>query len=169
MYPKSKQARRVPKQKAEKKPKQKRTKSTRKQLEAQLEALIRQIVWWRDGGRCIEADIDGVRCGGGIQWGHFTPRRQSAWLKFTLATFCQCRNHNGLHDKGSQTMGLAVDMLLGTEWHRQHEIERDAHRNAKITTSDLQDRLKFYQELWDNRPSVFAPEMLKELGYYASA
>ncbi len=30
--------------------------NSRKELEKRLEALIRQIVWWRDGGKAIRKD-----------------------------------------------------------------------------------------------------------------
>ncbi len=148
-------------------PKPKRRKKTERQaLEAELEKLIREIVWWRDGGKCIEADVDGIRCGGSIQWGHFTPRGQSKWLKFTLATFCQCRNHNALHDKGSQTMALAVGKLLGLDWIERHEANRDSHRGCKIHEYDLQERLEEYRLLWEMRPSLHDTKTLIEGGYY---
>lgn len=148
-------------------PAPKPVRKTRKQLEAELETIIRQIVWWRDGGECVEKEVDGARCGGVIQWGHYTPRRQSAWLKFTLATFCQCRNHNGLHDRGSQTMAYAIANLLGKEWQARHEVERDAHRRGyKIPIWELEERLERYRTLWENRPSVYTTRDLEKMGYY---
>lgn len=141
---------------------------SRKDLEVRLEALIRQIVWWRDGSQCVERFVDGGRCSGGIQWGHFTPRKQSRWLKLTIQSFCQCRNHNGLHDKGSQTMANAINHLLGPEWIQRHELERDAHRypNDKVHVEDLKARLQVYEMLWEHRPTLYDTKELIARGYY---
>lgn len=144
----------------------KKRRSERKQLEAELEAIIRELVWWRDSGECIEKAIDGARCGGSLQWGHFIPRRQSRWMKFTLATFVQCANHNLLHDKGSPTMSTALALLLGKDWMLRQEIERAAHRDGKVPIWELRDRIERYRLLLDNRPSLYTTEQLVELGYY---
>ena len=143
------------KPKPEKQKKQKKAKvmPKRKMLEAQIEAISKLIVFWRDGCQCVEADIDGVRCGGGNQWGHYIPRQQSRWLKYDLGnTFSQCRNHNNLHDKGSQTMGTWFSSTFGVQAALAMEKERDAHRGEKNkTVQELEEMLAHYDELYQNR------------------
>jgi hypothetical protein len=143
------------KPKPEKQAKVKRAKimPKRKMLEQQIEAISKLIVFWRDGCQCVEANIDGVRCGGGNQWGHYVPRQQSRWLKYNLGnTYCQCRNHNNLHDKGAQTMGVWFASTFGTPAALAMEKERDTHRGEKnMTVQDLEELLAHYDELYQNR------------------
>lgn len=143
-----------PKPTKEDRPKKKKsTKPRRAILEQQIEAMSKQIVFWRDGCECIEKDIDGVRCGGGVQWGHYIPRQQSRWLKYELGnTFCQCRNHNNLHDKGAQTMGVWFASTFGAEAALAMEAERNKHRGEKNkTTQELEDLLADMDELYQSR------------------
>lgn len=148
--------------------KSKRTKPRRKILEQQLEAVVKLIVFWRDGAECVERHIDGARCGGGIQWGHYIPRQQSRWLKYNLATFAQCRNHNNLHDKGAQTMGVWFCDTFGTEAAKALELERAAHRGQpQQTIQELEEMLAHYDELYQNRYFVeLTLERLVAAGYY---
>jgi len=146
--------------------KRKKPKSERKLLEAELEAVIRELVWWRDGGKCIEADIDGARCGGPLQWGHYVTRHESRWMKLTIASFVQCRNHNGLHHHNSQTMSAAVGGLLGLEWQATLDAERAAHRDGKVSLGVLRERIERYRALYDNCPATYNTKLLLQLGYY---
>ena len=139
---------------------------TKQDVAQELEALIRQIVMWRDGNKCIEADIDGGRCGGAMQWGHFVPRSRSAWLSMTLATFRQCGNHNLLHRYNDPMMAAAVVKLLGPKWLAAITAEQQAHSDGKVYLHDLSERLERYQELWDNRPAVYTVKTLLARGYY---
>lgn len=131
----------------------KQRKPARKILEQQLEDICKHLVFWRDGAQCIERNIDGARCGGGIQWGHYIPRQQSRWLKYEIGnTFAQCRNHNNLHDKGAQTMGAWFALTFGVTAVVMLEAERAAHRGDKNQTVDeLRDMLDRYTELYQNR------------------
>jgi len=155
--------------KADRPKKRKVSKPRRKILEAQLEDICRQLVFWRDGSQCIERDIDGVRCGGGIQWGHYIPRQQSKWLKYDLGnTFCQCRNHNNLHDKGAQTMAAWFGLKFGAGVQLKMEQVRDWHRGAKDRTiQELEEMLAEYDELLQNRYHVdLTHDALMAAGYY---
>jgi hypothetical protein len=89
-------------------------------------------------------------------------------MKLTIQTFCQCKNHNGLHDKGSQTMANAINQLLGPEWVQRHEAERDAHRspNNKVGIEVLKARLQLYEMLWAHRPALYDTNELRARGYY---
>jgi hypothetical protein len=139
---------------------------TKQDVAQELEALIRAIVMRRDGNRCIEADIDGNRCGGAMQWGHFVPRSRSAWLSLTLATFRQCSNHNLLHRYNDPMMGLAVTKLLGEKWVEWIAMEQRAHSDGKVYLHDLQERLDKYRDLLDNWPAVYTVKTLLARGYY---
>jgi len=125
----------------------------RKQLAQQIEDIVRLIVFWRDGSECIEKELDGVRCGGCLQWGHYIPRQQSRWLKYDLGnSFPQCRNHNNLHDKGAQTMGVWFGATFGTPAALAMEAERDAHRNKpQKTIPELEEMLTHYDDLYQRR------------------
>jgi hypothetical protein len=139
---------------------------TKQDVAQELEALIRAIVMRRDGNRCIEADIDGGRCGGAMQWGHFVPRSRSAWLSLTLATFRQCSNHNLLHRYNDPMMAAAVVKLLGPEWLARITAEQRAHSDGKVYLHDLQERLDKYRDLLDNWPAVYTVKTLLARGYY---
>lgn len=133
----------------------------------QLEDICRRLAFWRDGGICIEQEIDGGRCGGAIQWGHFIPRQQSKYLKYSLSnTFCQCSNHNGLHHHGAQTMGAWYSAKFGEQAHVL--IDKMARENvgAKILVSDYRERLEYYIRLYENRPALHDLGTLIQLGYY---
>ena len=133
--------------------KHKPSKPKRAILERQIEDMCKQIVFWRDACLCVEVDIDGVRCGGGIQWGHYIPRKQSRWLKYEIGnTFAQCRNHNNLHDKGAQTMGVWFASTFGVDAAKAMEAERDMHRGEKNkTVQELEDYLASLDQLYQNR------------------
>lgn len=147
--------------------KPKKRAAPRKDLERRLEDAIRELVFWRDGNTCIEHAIDGCRCGGGPQWGHFVPRKQSRWLKLMYYnTWVQCRDHNGLHDKGDQTMSTAIAALLGPGYGLMMNAERDYGRGRKVTEEDLKCRLEIVQSLLDHRPTFYDTEELVRKGYY---
>ena len=140
--------------------------NSQKELEKRLEALVRKIVFWRDSGKCIEADIDGGRCSDVLQWGHWIARKQSAWMKLTLATFVQCSNHNGLEYHGDKTMTKVVSRLLGQTWIDRVTDEQMAHRGQKPNVDDLKARIQICEMLWEHRPIVYDTARLLELGYY---
>ncbi len=154
--------------KADRPKRRKASKPRSKILKAQLEAICKQIVFWRDGAECVEKNIDGVRCGGGIQWGHFIPRSQSAWLIYEIGnTFAQCRDHNGLHKHGAQTMAIWFCDYFGAEVAKALEAERDAHRKQDRNVVELEELLAHYDELYQNRYYV-TPERdaLIRAGYF---
>lgn len=154
--------------KPEKQKKTRRTaKSRRKILEGQLEAIIKEIVFWRDGQQCVEKEIDGARCGNGLQWGHYVPRKQSAWLKYSLVTFCQCGSHNYLHDKGAQTMATWFAMTFGTLAMQRIEEDVREHRGKDRTIAELEDMLQDYDTMFDTRYYVGLDLCsLVEAGFY---
>jgi hypothetical protein len=97
--------------------------------------------------------VDGARCGGGIQWGHYIPRSESKWLKYDLGnSFSQCRNHNNLHDKGSQTMGTWFTKEFSQEVADAMQAERNAHRGGEDRPLfELEEMIAEYTELYQNR------------------
>jgi hypothetical protein len=81
-------------------------------------------------------------------------------------TFCQCRNHNGLHRHEDQTMATAIAALLGPDWMLMLNEERDRGRGRKVTVEDLRCRLELVQSLLDHRPALHDLKELIALGYY---
>jgi hypothetical protein len=144
------------------------TRKTRKELTAEIEKVVKKIVSWRDGNECVEREIDGRRCGGGMNWGHFVPRKQSRHLKYDLATFIQCRNHNMLHDKGAQTFQA---WFVGTFGVRAMQLlDRVAREMANTKLQpvyELEETLAKYNKLYENRYYVeHEIEELVRKGYY---
>ena len=142
---------------------------TKKDYEKRLEARVRDLVLWRDGEKCIEADIDGSRCSQTLQWGHYWSRHQSAWLKLTLFTFVQCSAHNKLHYEGDQTMTAALTALFGDQWDwwiGMVNSERIAHAREIPRIDDLRVRLEVYDMLWEHRPRLHDVKSLIAAGYY---
>jgi len=149
----------APHPKPDKKAKGKRTmtKPRRKVLNAQLEAIVKQIVFWRDGGQCVEREIDGGRCGNVMQWGHFIPRARSKYLKYDLATFVQCNNHNLIHDSrkpggGDPVFGLWVTKKFDVGALEALSLTQRMNIDGKDRTiPELEEMLAYYDELYQNR------------------
>lgn len=171
----------IPRQKINPKPKpepsgkktRRMSKPRRKILEQQIEAIVKQIVFWRDGAECVERHIDGGRCGGKMNWGHFIPRSRSKYLKYDLATFVQCDSHNLIHDSKKtgggdpifsiwfvKTFGIdALDAL--SKEQREHTGQKDR------TIPELEEMLAHYDNLYQNRFYVnLDTPSLVEHGYY---
>ncbi len=156
------------------KPKKVPVAKRKKILEAQLEAIVKQIVHWRDASTCVLVNIDGGRCGGKVNWGHFIPRARSKYLKYDLATFIQCDSHNLIHDSkktggGDPIFGLWFTETFGIEALRAMSVEQRTHLNAdgKVSIVDLEAQLAHYDELYQNRFYVNADiPSLVAAGYY---
>ena len=139
----------------------------KKNILEQLDDVTRRLVFWRDECRCVEVFMDGGRCFGSIQWGHFIPRQQSKFLKYSLSnTFCQCQTHNYLHDKGAQTMGAWYGLKFGEAALGAIDAAARLNAGGKVYVSDYRETLEHYIELYENRPSVFDFATLVTLGYY---
>lgn len=130
----------------------------RKILEAQLEAIVKQIVHWRDASTCVLVNIDGGRCRGKVNWGHFIPRNKSKYLKYDLATFIQCDGHNMMHDSkktggGDPIFGLWVAKNFGVEGLEALSEQQREHLGAdgKRPIHELEEMLAHYDELYQNR------------------
>lgn len=158
----------IGKPKPVRKPKRKAKRTNaRKELERKLEyEVIRPLVAWRDGSKCVCADVDGGRCKGPLQWGHYLSRHSSSWMKLTIATFVQCSAHNTLEYHGDKTMTKAVLRLLGQEWIGRITDEALAHPREKPSMEVLRARLYLYQKLLDWRPATYTHGDLVNGGYY---
>lgn len=149
-------------------------KPRRKVLEAQLEEMVKLIVHWRDGSLCVLRDIDGGRCGGKVNWGHFIPRSRSKYLKYDLATFIQCDSHNLIHDSrktggGDPIFGLWFSETFGLPALRaMSEIQRShTGTEGKHSIPELEAMLDHYDQLYQNRYTVnLDTDSLVEAGYY---
>lgn len=141
-------------------------KSERKQLEARLEKLCREMCVWRDGG-CILRNIDGGRCSTTLQWGHFIARRMSAYHVFFLGgSFLQCSAHNLLHHHGDQ---IFIDFYLrefGLDAYHAFQADVWAHRYQKPEIWELREWIEEYEGLLAGRPVIYDTPSLIRLGYY---
>jgi len=141
----------------------------RKLLEKEVEALMRELVWWRDGSRCVLAEIDGKKCGNGIQWGHFIPRSRSAYMVYILGnSFCQCGNHNLMHKHEDPVFGVWYSGTFGQAASEAILADVRAHAGKKPAEWELQEWIDELRSLLDDRPAVHTLELLIERGYYGS-
>lgn len=157
-----------PKPEKQKRPSCKRSKSSRAILEKQLEAIVKLIIFWRDGQECVQVRQDGGRCGNGLMWGHYIPQKQSHWLKFDLGNvFVQCGSHNNLDYRGDKSYSLWFISTFGTKAAEAMERAREFGRGNKRSIADLQEMLSHYDDLYQNRfyiDNTF--EGLIKNGYY---
>lgn len=156
-------------QKQAKKSRKARTMPRRKQVEQQLESIVKRIVFWRDGSECVLRHIDGGRCRGKMNWGHFVPRKSSRFLKYDLATFVQCDGHNFLHDRSDPIFGLWFSKTFGLAAHEALSVKQRANTGANYeqSTQDLEVMLERYLEMYDNRFYVGLDlDSLITAGYY---
>ena len=140
--------------------------TTLRRLELRAEKLIREIVWWRDGGQCVLKGLDGGRCGGPLQWGHFITRHNSPWLKLTLFTFVQCRNHNMLHDRRDPVFGEWVAATFGLQTITALRTLQELCKGRKPDEAELRERIAVFEELLAERPTVWTFGYLVKIGYY---
>jgi len=154
--------------KAQKGKKRKTSASKRKVLERELESLARELVNWRDS-ECIEKAMDGGRCSGVLQWGHFVPRQTSPFMVYVIGnTFKQCAGHNFLHHHKDPTFhrwyvnrfgGAAFDAICA---------EAHLRVGQKQELWELEEMIARYQYLLDDRPALYSFSDLVELGYYGT-
>jgi len=142
---------------------------------AKIEAIVKMIVFWRDGGECVEKEIDGGRCGGKMNWGHFIPRSRSKFLKYDLATFVQCDSHNLIHDSrktggGDPIFGLWFTKKFGVlALERLSEIQREHIDGKNHAVSELEEMLAHCDKLYQNRFYVnLDTASLVNGGYYGN-
>lgn len=160
--------------KADRPKKAKRSQPRRKMLEMQIEAMVKQIVFWRDQSQCVLVNIDGGRCNGKMNWGHFIPRARSKYLKYDLATFVQCDAHNLIHDSrktggGDPIFGLWFVETFGQNALREiSRVQREMiASNGKHSIPELEEMLAHYDDLYQNRYYVSLDTMSLVLaGYY---
>lgn len=151
------------------KPKKVPVAKRRKILCKQLEAIVKEIIFWRDAQVCVQAATDGHRCGNGLMWGHYIAQKQSAWLRYELGNvFVQCGNHNQLDFRGDKSYALWFMTTFGPAAAQAMENERDAHRDGKQrSVVELEELLAHYDNLFQNRFFVSAdiPSLI-EAGFY---
>ena len=137
-------------------------------LEKEIEKLSRELCRWRDGGVCVEAEIDGGRCSSVIQWGHYIPRQISPFLVLAVGnTFDQCSSHNNLHHHKDPTFGVWYASKFGADANKAiWQIQR-LHTGTKgRQVWELEELREHYRYLLDNRPAVHDFATLCRLGYY---
>lgn len=151
------------------KPKKVPVAKRKKILCKQLEAIVKEIIFWRDEQMCVQGATDGHRCGNGLMWGHYIAQGQSAWLRYELGNvFVQCGNHNQLDYRGDKSYSTWFADTFGVVAAKALDAERDAHRGKdNRTVIELEAMLAHYDELYQNRFYVSADiPSLVAAGYY---
>ena len=159
-----------PKPTKEKKPKRVPIEKQRKKLEKQIEAMVKQIIFWRDGQVCVMGKIDGGRCGNGLMWNHFIAQKQSSYLRLDLGNvFVGCGSHNMLDFRGDKTLAIWFMRTFGTVAAEAMQAAAREHSGKKRTLDELETLLAHYDELYQNRYTVdLALSALIRAGYYGS-
>jgi len=145
----------------------KHRKPPRKVVEKQLEAMAKQIIFWRDGSECVERFID-PRCRPGIQWGHVVPQGKSPKLVYSLSNvFPQCPNHNLLHNKKDPVYNDWYVRQFGARAYNDLcQFQRD-NIGTQYCLWELENMLERYDELFENHFYVgLSIEELVAAGYY---
>jgi hypothetical protein len=140
--------------------------SPRQLLEQKAESLSRELCQWL-WPVCAFKQLDGARCGGGLQWSHIISRRKSPYLVYAIGnTVMGCSYHNGLDKWGDEYISVWYSGMFGAEaWRALWETAR-AHVKMKPTESELEEWIARYQFLLDDRPAFYTFPILVELGYY---
>ena len=134
---------------------------TKKQLEAKLDDLDRELIFWLYGNTCVEKASDGVNCGGGLELGHIIRRSDSAWLKRLWWNLTiQCHDHNCFHGDPQ------LHKVIGTAHMDRLRAEMVAHRSEAPKAEELQRRIERVEYLLENRPKTWTPDTLKAMGYF---
>jgi len=159
----------ISKPKPTKKPKVKRVKvqQRRKLLCKQIEAIVKLIIFWRDGQVCVQ-HMDN-NCGNGLMWGHYVAQGQSAWLRYDLGNvFVQCGNHNLRDHNGDKSYAYWFVKTFGIKAAEHIELQKTKHAGGKQrTVQELEEMLAYYDELYQNRYYVDADlKSLVTAGYF---
>lgn len=134
---------------------------TKKQLEAKLDDLNRELVFWLYSNTCVEKALDGANCGGGLELGHIIRRSDSAWLKRLYWNLCvQCHDHNVFHGDPQ------LHTVIGPEHMARLRAEMVAHRSQAPSAEELQRRIERVEYLLANKPTTWTPDTLKAMGYF---
>jgi hypothetical protein len=137
-------------------------------LEKQIEAVLKLLICWRDGGDCVMKSIDGVRCGNGLMWNHLIPQKQSHWLKLEIGNvFWGCGSHNMLDFHGDKTLALWFVKTFSVDALEALQAEARKHTGHKRTVQELEHLLDYYTELYQERYT--APDTIQgrmQAGYY---
>jgi len=159
----------APKPTKERKKRRKKYLTPRQRMEVKLEDMCKQIVHWRDGLECLDVNLDGSRCGGGIQFGHVIPRKQSYWLKYSLSNVGdQCRNHNGMHDRGDPIHIMAFEAKFGKQSLIALRETAKEHAPGKQPMTEMEEMLSELSRLYEERFAHGTDTLaeLVEAGYY---
>ena len=143
-----------------------RSKSDR--LRDAVKVLCREITYWRDGLQCVERNIDGGHCGGGMQWGHVVPQGQSAYLALDLGNaHVQCAAHNTIHGHFQAVYNDWVRSKFGNRSFDALKQARSDYEGYQFDEPELLEKLAQYNELYDNRFHASVDvESLVSAGYY---
>ena len=124
----------------------------RKQLEQQIEDILKLLVCWRDEAQCVMRNIDGVRCHGGLMWNHLIPQGQSKWMQLLLDNiYWGCGNHNLLDKLGDKVLAEYVVLTFGAKAFHAIQEEARIHNKQKHTIPELEELLAHYDDLYQKR------------------
>ncbi len=143
-----------PKPKPVKQTKEKRipVEKQRRNLEKQIEAIVKMIIAWRDGQVCVLSSVDGGRCGNGLMWCHIIPQKQSRWLRLDLGNVVYgCGTHNMLDFHGDKTLYLWYVKTFGANVAEAMQAEKMKQTGRKYQLHELEAMLAHYDDLYQNR------------------
>lgn len=157
-----------PKPTKQKKVKRVSEKSRRKILEKQLEAITKEIIFWRDGQNCVM--FGRGKCGNGLMWNHLVAQKKSSWLRYDLGNVhVGCGVHNLEDFHGSTVFPAWFVDKFGKDAFIVLDHVRLEHIGVKRSVAELEELLAHYDELYQNRYTVELDlKSLIRAGYYGS-
>jgi hypothetical protein len=156
--------------KADRPRKKKTSKPYRAILEKQVEAVLKEIIFWRDSQVCVMGEIDGGRCGNGLMWNHVIAQGMSSWMKLEIGNvYVGCGSHNLLDKMGDKTIAAWLSSTFGAGALGALQAEMMAHHKQRRNVVELECLLAHYDYLFQNRFYVNPelPDLIKA-GYYGS-
>lgn len=147
--------------------KKRQPKSRRQQVKARLVKLVADLVKWRDGYTCVQAETDGGRCWGVPTDGHVIVRDEYGTTFDLLNNHCQCQGHNQWHRfHFIDYENWFIGKFGNGAWIYLKDKARECEGEKSFSTTDLEELAEELQALWDNRPAVHDFTTLCRLGYY---
>ena len=146
--------------------KKKPDKSGRSLAKHQLYEILSKLVRWRDGG-CVLKETDGQHCSGYDTDSHILPRGEYGVTFDLLNNHDGCQGHNKLHNSKPSIYYSWFWNTFGIEaWEHLNEKACYGKTEKSMTTDEIREMVKKYQELWDTRPASYTREDLIRLGYF---
>jgi hypothetical protein len=140
----------------------------RKNAGKQLEALVKMIIAWRDGQECVMKGRG--KCGNGMMWNHLIAQGKSPWLRYDLGNVhWGCGVHNFEDKYGSSVFPAWFISVFGAASFDALDFDRETHVGKLHSVDELEDMVKHYEDLYQNRYTVnLDTASLVKAGYYGN-